>query len=248
MESTPSQSNEAFPPTQWSRVAIAAGNDVEVSRRALNELCGNYWRPVYSFVRHLGYPPQDAEDLTQSYFADLVSRSYLRKADRSKGRFRTFLIRDLKFHLSNEAEKARALKRGGRVSVVPLDPERAERLHDSSTAATSDPDAWFDRQWAFETVRLAKAVVAAEYRAKGRESLFALLKRGLTSTSDSFDYSAWGESLGMSEGAVKVAMHRLRDRFRIALREQVLQTVASEEELKAEMEYLVRALARGGGE
>jgi RNA polymerase sigma-70 factor (ECF subfamily) len=194
----------------------------------------------------LGHSPHDAEDLTQSYFADLVSRSYLRHADPNKGRFRTFLIRDLKFHLSNEAEKSRAVKRGGRVAIVPLDLERAERLHDSSAAATSDPDAWFDRQWAFETVRIAKAVVAAEYREKGKESLFVLLKQGLTGTPDGENYSTWGGKLGMSEGAVKVAMHRLRDRFRVALREQILQTVASEEDLKGEMEHLFRALARGG--
>jgi len=99
MDPPPTSPNQAFPPTQWSQVAAAVGVELESSRSALNELCGNYWRPVYSFIRHLGHPPHDAEDLTQSYFADLVSRSYLRHADPNKGRFRTFLIRDLKFHL-----------------------------------------------------------------------------------------------------------------------------------------------------
>lgn len=211
---------------------------------ALNQLCTKYWRPVYLFITHRGSTPHDAEDLTQAYFSRLLERAYLRKANPDKGRFRAFLIHDLKYFLSNESERNRALKRGGKVSFVSLDAGSAESRHEAVDPSATNPDAYFDRQWALETVRLAKLEVARDYREQGKETLFAALQSGLVTSPTAEIYTKWEAELGMSNGALKVALHRLRDRLKEAIEAQILETVSSEEELRLEMQHLRQALER----
>lgn len=211
---------------------------------ALNQLCSKYWRPVYRFILSGGSTPHDAEDLTQAYFSRLLERAYLRKANPDKGRFRAFLIHDLKYFLSNESEQNRALKRGGRVSFVSLYAEKKENGHAIDQPSPHDPEAYFDRQWALETVRLAKLEVARIYGEQGKESLFATLQSGLVTSPTAEIYTRWETELGMSTGALKVALHRLRERLREAIEAQILETVSSEEELQLEMRHLRRALEK----
>lgn len=236
-----------FPTTRWSHVILARENHSE-AHEALNHLCRKYWRPIYAFARLRGLACHDAEDLTQAYFGRLLERDYIQRADPSRGRFRAFLIHDLKFFLSNEAVKARAMKRGGGAVMVPIDSGLAEARHEPADPAHQDPDAYFDRQWALETVRLAQEKVAQDYREQGKEALFSALQSGLVTPPDATQYERWQQHMGMSVGALKVALHRLRERYRAAMEAQVMETVASEEDLKSEMEHLRRALSRSQSE
>ncbi len=220
-----------------------AREDNSAAHSALNELCRNYWRPIYSFARYRGNTPHDAEDLTQAYFAGLLVRGHIQRADQALGRFRAFLIHDFKFFLSRQHVKQNAAKRGGKVQFFPLDLAWAESLHEVADTSGVDSDAYFDRQWALEVVRHARAAVAKDYQAQGRQALFDSLQFGLVSTPADAEYKKWECELGMNKGALKVALHRLRERFRGALEAQILETVASEAELKLEMHHLRCALA-----
>ncbi len=210
----------------------------------LNELCKRYWRPIYAFVRHRGLSPHDAEDMTQAYFARLLEGDHIDRADRTKGRFRAFLIHDLKLFMANQAGKARAQKRGGGVSFIPMDTVWAEERIGLVTAAGADAEAYFDRQWALETVRQARERVGRDYARQGKHELFAVLQSGLTQPPDTAVYERWQQELGMTVGALKVALSRLRDRFRDALEAQIRETVTTAEELREEMRHLRRVLSR----
>jgi RNA polymerase sigma-70 factor (ECF subfamily) len=232
-----------FPTTNWSHVIQARLNHSK-AHEALNHLCRKYWRPIYAFARHRGMAQHDAEDLTQAYFGRLLARNYIEKADPAKGRFRAFLIHDLKFFMSNEAGKARAKKRGGSAIVVPIDSALAEARHEVADPAHQDPDSYFDRQWALETVRLAQEKVALSYGRQGKQALFSALQSGLVTPPDAGQYARWQEDLGLSAGALKVALHRLRERFRSAMEAQVMETVATVDDLKSEMDHLRHVLSR----
>lgn len=232
-----------FPTTRWSQVMVA-GQDHSAASLALNDLCRKYWRPIYAFARHRGCAPHDAEDITQGYFARLLERDYIQRANQERGRFRAFLIHDFKFFLANLLGKAKAEKRGGKASFIALDVAWAEARHELVDPAIVDADAYFDRQWALEIVRHAKAEVAADYVEQGKKVLFDSLQSGLVSSPDAATYAAWETKLGMNMNALKTALSRLRDRFRAALEAQILETVANEDDLKTEMRHLRRALSQ----
>ncbi len=232
-----------FPHTRWSLVAVAKG-DHSGARRALDGLCRMYWRPIHAFAKHKGLSAHDAEDATQAFFAHLLERGYLQNADQSKGRFRAFLIHDLKLFLSNEAMKGRALKRGGHISFVPLDSAWDETHHATENPADTTGDAYFDRQWALETMRLARERVQGDYESQGKGAVFHALQSGLASPPDAAVYEQWRQQLGMNVGALKVALHRLRDRFKTALKEQVCETVSSKADLLDEMRHLRHVLGQ----
>lgn len=234
-------SGAPFPTTQWSQVAVAF-RDGDVACSALDSLCQRYWRPVYSFIRHSGRSSHDAEDITQAFFAQIIESGYIQKADREKGRFRTFLIVHLKYFLSNDRRKELAQKRGGGAVHLPIDVEWAESKLEWKDARQADPDAYFDRQWALEVVRHARAEVSEQYAAKGKSALFEALKAGLAKTPDAAQYAKWERELEMSPGNLRVALHRLRDRFREAIEGQILDTISEEADFKEEMRYLRRAL------
>jgi DNA-directed RNA polymerase specialized sigma24 family protein len=233
----------SFPTTRWSQVMVAR-EDHSAAHSALNDLCRKYWRPIYAFARHRGCAPHDAEDMTQAYFAKLLERDYIQRANQERGRFRAFLIHDFKFFLSNHQGRLQAEKRGGQASFIALDVAWAESRHEPIDPTNVDADAYFDRQWALEIVRHAKAEVAADYEEQGKQTLFDALQSGLVSSPDAALYGAWEQKLGMSVNALKTALSRLRDRFRAALEAQILETVANEDDLKAEMRHLRRALSQ----
>jgi RNA polymerase sigma-70 factor (ECF subfamily) len=231
----------SFLTTRWSLV-VAAGRPGEPrARAALAELCEAYWRPVYAYVRRRGHASEDARDLTQAFFARLLERNAVQGADRDRGRFRGWLLGAVKHFLANEWDRAHALKRGGGVAPLSLDFETADQRLGLEPAHDLTPERAFEREWALAVLERAFQGLQEEWSARGRGELFAGLKDSLVGgVSDG--YRALGERLGLSEGAVKVAAHRLRRAFREALRAEIAETVEGEAELEAELAHLIEAL------
>jgi RNA polymerase sigma-70 factor (ECF subfamily) len=226
-----------FPATRWTIVTAAQGEGAQ-AERALNELCALYWLPVYSFVRRKGHPPADAEDLTQGFFADLLARGSLNTVGEEKGRLRTFLLKAVTRHMSHEYDRATAAKRGGGAPVLSLDIERAEGMFVAEPGHYVTPDLEFERQWALSLLDRALAVTRAAAVRAGRADLFEDLKGVISLDATTASYEEIAARHGMSEGAVKVAAHRLRQGFREALRQAIAETVTHEAEIDDEIRHL----------
>lgn len=221
----------------------ARQSDSSNARAALEELCRTYWRPIYSFVRRQGHSPADAQDLTQEFFARLLAKNYLSAVDSAKGRFRSFLLAALKHFLANEWDKAKAQKRGGNLVLVPIDSQSAETVFGLELAERLTADKIFDRRWALTLLDQVLARLRAEYVRQRKGWLFEELKSTLTGERSSVPYADIGARLNLSEGAVKVSVHRLRQRYRELLREEIAHTVASPDEIEDELRNLFAALA-----
>ena len=220
-----------------------AGEDTE-GRAALESLCTAYWFPLYAFERRRGAGPEEAQDLVQGFFAELLEKDYLRQADRERGRFRTFLITAFRHFASKEREKARAEKRGGGRTPLPLDFADGESRYLREPADDRTPERIFERRWALTLLDEALGRLRGEHRAAGREDLFEALQGTLGGgTAEASSYAEVGARLGMSEGAVKVAVHRLRRRYREILRASIAETVADPSEVDDEIRHLLAALA-----
>ncbi len=202
-------------------------------------MCENYWFPVYAFVRRAGHSAEDAQDLTQEFFVRLLDKHFLAAADRKKGRFRTFLLTAVKRFLANEYDRIQAKKRGGGQTILSL--EGLEARYCREPADTLTPERIFERQWALSLLDQVLARLQAEMTADGKAALFDALKDHLTG-SQSAGYATTAARLGMTEGAVKAAAHRLRQRYRELLREEIAQTVASPDEIEEEIRYLFTCL------
>lgn len=227
-------SRASFPRTQWSLVAAAQGDDPDTAA-ALNQLCTAYWRPVYAFIRRRGYPPAEAEDLTQGFFQSLLTRGSLNRADHQKGRLRTFLLTAVTRFMANQNARVTAAKRGGGAYHLPLDCGAAEEGFVPDPGHEITPDLEFDRQWAADLLRAAMARLQDQYVAAGQGDLFDAL-RGAVSTEDEVGpYTRIATRFSMSEGAVKVAVHRLRARFRTSLLEVIAETVTHEPDVETEL-------------
>jgi RNA polymerase sigma-70 factor (ECF subfamily) len=224
-------------------VLAAAGTPSPASAAALETLCRAYWYPLYAYVRRCGQSPHDAQDLTQEFFRLLLEKRWLQDADREQGRLRTFLITALKRFMAKEWRKATAQRRGGGLSPVPMDTTFAESRYAADPGAQAPADEVFDRQWALTLLELTMARLQAEYRAQGKAGDFAGLKDTLTAAHGAIDYGAVAAQLGVTEGAARVAVHRLRKRFREIYREEVAQTLPAGAEVEAEVRYLAGALA-----
>jgi RNA polymerase sigma-70 factor (ECF subfamily) len=231
-----------FPNTHWSVVLTAAGTPSPESAAALETICQDYWHPLYAYARRCGQSEHDAQDLTQEFFRRLLEKRWLEKADRERGRLRTFLILALKHFMANEWRRNAALKRGGGHAPVQLDTSFAE----SSAAADLNlsPDEVFDRQWALTLLELTVKKLQGEFAAAGKKGEFDKLKRCLMTDHGAIDYAAMAEQLGMNQGAARVAVHRLRKRFREIYRQEISQTLAGGADLEGEVRYLAGALAR----
>jgi RNA polymerase sigma factor (sigma-70 family) len=232
----------SFLTTRWSVVRGAAGGDEPRARAALEDLCAAYWKPLYAFARRRGAAREDAADLTQGFFARLLERRDVGGADPARGRFRAYLLGAFKHHLANEAERERALKRGGGVAPLRLDFEAAEVGLALEPADPRTPERAFERDWALAVLARAFARVEADYRERGRGVLFEALRGTLAPGSEPAGWRSIAQGLGQSEGAVKVAAHRLRRAFRAALRAEIAETVEGEEALEAELAHLIEAL------
>ncbi len=234
-----------FPDTRWSLVLSVKdgiGTDGERARVALDELCRQYWFPLYAFARRCGRDPTAAEDCTQGFFALLISRDLFSRADPDRGRMRSFLIGSFKNFLSSENRREHREKRGGARSPLSLEQTHAEEWFRVESMEGASPDLRFDRDWANATVAQALAAVQAEAEQRGKAALFARLREFLAWDQAEPQVVEAARDLGLSVGAVRVAVHRLRLAFRRQLEGQVAQTVATPEELGDEMRHLVRIL------
>lgn len=205
---------------------------------ALEALCRQYWHPVYSVARRAGNDAETAKDLTQGFFAKLLEKGWLVADDEEKGRFRTFLVTALKRYMVNEWHREHTAKRGGFSETVPLDTELAERIAALDGLHELSPDALFDRRWALALLDQAMARLKQEHAG----THFDLLKECLTAGRGETDYAKLAEAMGTNEGAARVAVHRLRKRYRAVIREEVARTVADESEVDDEMRALMDAL------
>ena len=245
MEDPPAPGPRDFVTTQWSWV-LAAGPD-EASRtharKALEKLCRAYWYPLYAFVRHSGHSADEAQDLTQAFFTRIIETHGLASADPERGRFRSYLLGAMKHFLANEWHRERAKKRGGGVSLLELDALDPEARYALETAPPTDPSAGFDREWALEIIARAMEKLRSESEARGKAELFEGLKPSLTGAEPARNETA--ARLGMTAGAVKVAVHRLRQRYRELLRAEIAETVKDPFDIDAEMRHLLAALREG---
>ncbi len=233
-----------FLTTRWTEVLSAQDVQSPGAREALEGLCRAYWRPLYLWIRRQGRSPHDAQDLTQEFFSRLLEKDWLRAADRERGRFRTFLLVALKRFLADEWDRTRAQKRGGGLLPVALDTEGVEQALASEAVET--PDQAYERQWAMTLIERAVARLRAEFHAGHRVSDFEALKEFLTADRGEISYALAAARLSTSEGAARVAVHRLRKRFRELFKEEVAGTVARGEDLDDELRQLLAALGRTG--
>jgi len=232
----------AFVTTHWSVVLSARDKSSPQSAAALEKLCRAYWYPIYAHMRWLGNRPHDAEDLTQAFFARLLEKNYLDAVEPERGRFRSFLLMALKRFLANEWDRARARKRGGGLPPVPLDREVAEQRYQAE-ATESPGDRMYERRWALALLAQAMARLRVEFEQGGKPAEFDRLKAFLTVGKQNLSYAAAATELGLSEGALRVTVHRLRKRFRELFREEIRHTVTSAEDVEEEFRHLLAALS-----
>jgi len=234
----------AFTTTQWSEVLDARQTDPDRARAALENLCTRYWYPLYAFVRRRGHGPHDAEDLTQSFFAHLLSHEALRSVDPAKGLFRTFLLSSLVNFLNDQHDRHQALKRGGGKQLVSWDALTAEELYRHEPAEGLTPEKLFERRWALTLIEQVLSRLRQEYEASGKSELFRQLEGCLTGGVDLGFYEGTARLLGMNEGAVRVALHRLRRRLGELLRSEIAHTVTCPEQVDDEIRYLFTAIGQ----
>lgn len=233
----------AFHTTHWSLVSRAGGQGSPHTAEALETLCRAYWAPVYSFIRRRGHSPHEAEDLTQGFFERTLEKGYLGGADRDKGRFRTYLITLLTRYMANEWDRTHRLKRGGGLRFVSLDQGDAEARAPIEPAAHRTPETEYDRRWAETLLQHVLDRLHNEYAIAGFAGRFETLKVFLVDLKGTLSFQEAAASLGLSEAATKSAVHRVRTRYREILRDEIARTVASENDIDAELRHLLQALA-----
>lgn len=231
-----------FETTEWSLVLAAGQGGSATAEQALARLCALYWYPVFAFVRRKGHAPEDAQDLTQGFFARLIEKGDLGDADRSRGRFRSFLLTACQHYLVNQHDRARAQKRGGGRTPVPIDAAVAERRYERAFAHGETPERLYDRQWALTLLDSVFQSLRAEYAENGRRELFDRLKEFVTVDEDAGTHADAAKDLGTSAGAVKVAVHRLRRRFREELLKRVADTLGPDHDVEDEIRHLLETL------
>ena len=234
--------HSAFPSTRWSRVVAAADLATPDARSALAELCSAYWYPIYAFIRRKGNDSEKSLDLTQSYFARLLEKGVLAAADRSKGRFRSFLRADCEHFLIDQHRREKALERGGGVGLIPIDAQNAEGRYLFEPADAMTPDRLFDRAWAVTLLGRVLDLLGAEYTESGRAEVFAQLKVVLTEGKGAVPAATLAERLDTSEEAVNTAVHRLKKRYRAILQDQIAATLDDPAQVDEEIRDLFEAI------
>jgi RNA polymerase sigma-70 factor (ECF subfamily) len=235
--------NGRFRTTQWSLVRVGGDSaDPALRREALEALCGTYWPPVYDYVRCRGYDAESARDLTQGFFTRLLDKEYLKKADRERGKFRSFLLTCVKRYLSDERDRARAVKRGGGLRILPLEFEAAESSIRCVPADRRSPETIFEKRWAVAVVRQAVSRLEREMERSNKGEQFRRLRPWLTGRGPASGHRMLAVDLGISEQALRVTIHRLRRRLGHLLREEVASTLSDPAQLDAEMHFLFEAL------
>jgi RNA polymerase sigma-70 factor (ECF subfamily) len=241
-EPTTTRPAPVFATTRWSVVLTAGHGDSTAAQDALARLCRTYWYPLYAYARRRGHSPHDAQDLTQEFFARLLEGNWLAQADRQRGRFRSFLLTAMKHFLTNEWHKAHAAKRGGFQAVISLDEETAEARYRLEPMETSTPETLFERGWALALLDDVLARLEREYGRDGKQEWLEAMRPALTLGRGSIRYDTIAAKLGINETAARVAVHRLRQRYRRLIQSEVANTVATPEESDEEMRHLFRVL------
>jgi RNA polymerase sigma-70 factor (ECF subfamily) len=238
-----SRAGDVFVTTRWTMVLHAGRKSSPQSDRALGELCQTYWFPLYAYVRRKGHTREDAEDLVQAFFAKFLEKNYLEGLSAERGKFRAFLLASLKHFLANEWDKSQAQKRGGGVTHLSLDWESAEEKFKLEPPDLSSPDRIFDREWALALLERVIARLRDECVADGKGALFEQAKGYLMVGEAAIPYAEAARTLGLDEGAVRVAVHRLRKRYRELLRDEIAQTLSDPAQVQDELRSLQQALA-----
>lgn len=236
--------NPAFVTTHWSLVLSAGDNKSPQFASALEKLCRTYWYPLYAYVRQRGQSPEDARDLTQEFFARLLERNWIGRAEEQKGRFRSFLLSAMNHFLADNWDKARAQKRGGGAMPVPLQFDTAETRYNHEPVYNITPEQSYERQWALILLDKVLQRLRAEYEQEGRAEFFTALNPCLVGDRTAQPYAELAVKLGVSEGTVKSAVHRLRQRYRELLRDEIAQTVATLGEVDDELRHLFAVLSK----
>jgi DNA-directed RNA polymerase specialized sigma24 family protein len=240
---------DRFRTTRWSVVLTSAKSKATGYKEALAELCKLYWYPIYGYVRRRGYSPQDAQDITQGFFVDLLKRKALIRVDRQKGKFRSFLLASLQNCLGTEAARARCLKRGGKIDFVSFDAESAEERYRLEPVEPLTPEKIFDARWAMALLGEARNRLGREYVADGKSIVFQALKGFL----DPFNaetlppYEEVAVLLKVSVAGVKTLIHRMRKRYTALVREEIIRTVSDAADVDAEIHELCEALIAAEG-
>ena len=232
-----------FATTHWTVVLAAGRRSTPQADRALEELCRTYWYPLYAYAWRRGHGAEDAQDLTQEFFARLLAKHWVESADREKGRFRTFLLTAMSRFLANEWDRAGTQKRGGHAAHLPLDTETAETRYEADSALTLTPDRLYDRQWAMTLLDRALTRLRTEQERAGKAREFTVLSPFLTAERGTIPYAEAAAQLGVTEGAARQLVHRVRKRFREVFREEITQTVAAPKEVQEEIRHLLAALS-----
>jgi RNA polymerase sigma factor (sigma-70 family) len=232
-----------FTTTHWSIVLNAQDPASPHAREALEKLCRAYWYPLYAFVRRQGFDEAAAKDLTQGFFAKLLEKNYLAGVRPEKWKFRTFLLVTIKHFISDERDKARALKRGGDQIIISLDETSGEDRYRNEPADLMDAEKLFDRRWVLTLLEQAREHLKEEYRLAGKAALYERLQLFDSGEADIPSYAQVAPALGLSESGVRTAVHRMRQRHRELVRQEVAQTVNSPEEVDEEIRYLLRVIS-----
>lgn len=231
-----------FATTHWSVVLAAGDTASPIADEALAKLCRAYWYPLYAFLRQQGHAPHDAQDLTQGYFALFLEKHFLKDVAREKGRFRSFLLASLKHFLANEWDRSQAVRRGGDCTIVSWDEQGVERRFHSEPACEDTPDKNFDRRWAITLLDKTVERLRQEYANSGKTAVYETLQECLSAPTARQSYAPAAAKLNLSEGAVKVAVHRLRRRYGQLLREEIAHTVSGVTDIDEELRYLFSVL------
>ena len=234
---------DVFATTHWTVVLAAGGHRSPQADRALEELCRAYWFPLYAYIRRRGHTKEDAEDLTQAFFTKLLAKNFLAGLESEKGKFRAFLLASLKHFLANEWDKSQRQKRGGGETPLSLDWQTADTQFQVAATNAPGPDQAFDREWAVTLLAKVIGRLQKECEAEGKAKLFEQLKIFLTAGKGELSHAEAAHQLGMDETAVRVAVHRLRKRYRILLRAEIAQTLADPAMVDEEMRALFGAFS-----
>ncbi len=231
-----------FRTTHWSVVLATKAADSSQAAEALEKLCGTYWYPLYAYVRRKGYSPEDSEDLTQEFFARFLGKNYLARADRQRGRFRTFLLTSLKNFLANEWHRAHAAKRGSHATHIPFDVTDAERIYRLEPTHDLTAEHLYELSWAMSLLQQARARVRQEYVAENKAERFDAAEQFLPGLESGATYAEAARRLGVPEGTLKSDVHRVKQRYRQLLRAEIANTVAHPADIADELRHLMTVL------
>jgi RNA polymerase sigma-70 factor (ECF subfamily) len=231
-----------FPVTHWTDIVAACREDSATAREALNRLCGTYWYPIYAYIRRKGHNDADAKDIVQAFFFHILERNLLGSADRTKGKFRSFLLGSLNYFLANLKDFEQAKKRGGGATFISLDDKTGEERYALEPVDDLSPEKLFERRWALDLHEHVVLHLREDYCRQGKEQIFDQLKPFLSDQTDSGDYVAVARALKMTPGAVTTATNRLRSRYVEFISAEIARTVASPEEIPSERRYICEIL------